>query len=156
MKGLEIGTAGAVSIAIAPKDITGGSVGDRHNLAMHRVCTFILSIGASAAAPTGVTVKSYAAASGGSGTDLPFWLQKAETAGSDVFGERAYVEATGFAPSGNDTIMYVLTVDSDFLPDGDSFVELNIAAPASAILASAIAILSGSRYQFDPNATALA
>ena len=87
---------------------------------------------------------------------IPFDLYKQETAGAnnDVLGTRTATAVAGFTPSANDGIFYVIEVDGDNLPAGSPYVQLAIANGVNSVIASAIAILSGSRYAGDQSLTA--
>jgi len=125
--------------------------------------SIILQLGASAAAPTGVTVQAGTAtaavgAAVAGAAAIPFDLFKQETAGAanDVLGARTAVAAAGFAPSANDGIFYVIEIDGDSLPAGSDYVQLNIANGVNSVIASAVAILSGLRYAGESSATVTA
>jgi hypothetical protein len=149
--------------ALPPVDVTGGKQSQAVDMALARKLAFILQIGVSAAAVTGVTVQA-GTATAAVGSDvagaaaIPFNLWKQETAGAanDVLGARTAVTASGFAPSANDGIFYVIEVDADLLPAGSPYVQLKIANGANSVIASALAILSGLRFAGESNPTATA
>jgi hypothetical protein len=71
-------------------------------------------------------------------------------------GAATAVAAAGTTPSANDNIMYVIEVDAAEMGDGYTTLELSLTNGVNSVIASAIAILSGSRYAGDQNATAIA
>lgn len=141
---------------LPPVDVTGGKISQAVSLAGAAHVSIILQIGVSAAAPTGVTVNACTNAAGAGATAIPFDLFKQELAGTanDVLGVRTPTPATGFVPSANDDIYYVIEVDADTLPAGSEYVELDIANGANSVIASAVAILSGLRHAGESNPSA--
>lgn len=146
---------------LPPVDVTGGKTSQAFSMAGARHASIILQIGVSAAAPTGVTVQAGTAtaavgASVAGAAAIPFDLFKQETAGAgnDVLGTRTATAATGFVPSANDGIFYVIEIDGDSLPAGSPYVQLNIANGVNSVIASAVAVLSGLGYSGESNPTA--
>ena len=138
---------------LPPVDITGGKTTQAVKMAYHGHASFVLQLGASAAAPGAVTVQAGSAtAAVGSAvagaTAIPFKVYKQEVAGAanDVLGVKVAATTSGFTPSANDGIFYVIEVDADDLPAGLPYVQLSLANTANSVIASAVAILSGSRY----------
>lgn len=137
-------------------DITGGVTGDRFHMRNHKKATIIVSVGVSAAAFTKVIVNSCDAVTAGTATAIPFSYYAEETAAGDTLSTRTAVAATGITPSANNGIMYVLEIDQTDLVDGDEWVELSLTNGTNSVIASAVAVLSGSRYAGDLSATAIA
>lgn len=156
MKGFEIGQSGHIVLAVPPSDITGGVAGDRFTMKNWGRASIIFVLGSSASAPTGITVLAYAAATGGSGEAIEFDVYKQETAAADVMAAKVAVATTGYVPTANDNVFYVIEIDGDKVPDGKPFIELAVTAAAAAILACAIVVLSAGRYQTPASATVLA
>jgi hypothetical protein len=162
-KGYYLAQDGHVVNVLPPVDVTGGKTSQAFNMAGAAHASIILQLGASAAAPTGVTVQAGTAtaavgAAVAGAAAIPFDLFKQETAGAanDVLGARTAVAAAGFAPSANDGIFYVIEIDGDSLPAGSDYVQLNIANGVNSVIASAVAILSGLRYAGESSATVTA
>jgi len=91
-------------------------------------------------------------------TLVGFNVHKQETAGTsnDVLGARVAVLSTGFTPSGNSGIFYVIELDANTLPAGQDWVQvlINDTSPSSInTLVSAFAILSGGRFVGDESLT---
>ena len=141
---------------LPPVDITGGKLGDRFHMKFHKKAQIIVQVGVSAAAFTKIIVNSCDAASGGTATAIAFNMYAEETAAGDTLGARTAVAATGHTPSANDNIMYVIELDADELLDGHDWVELSLTNTTNSVIASAIAILSGSRYGGDQSGTVIA
>lgn len=148
---------------LPPVNVTGGQTAQAFSMAGADHADIILQIGVSAAATGLVTVQvgtataAVGAAVAGAAA-IPFSLWKQETAGAanDVLGALTAVSATGFTPSANDGIFYVLGVDAKDLPAGSNYVQLAIANTSNSVIASAVAILTGLRNAGESNPTATA
>jgi hypothetical protein len=162
-KGFRVAESGHVVNVLPPVDITGGTTSQAVKLALAGHVSFILQIGASAGAPGAVTVQAgtataaVGAAVAGAAT-LPFRVYKQETAGAsrDALDAGTDVAATGFTPSANDNIFYVIEVDADALPAGSPYVQLALANTTNSVIASAVAVLSGLRLAGLSNPTVTA
>ena len=141
---------------LPPIDITGGVTGDRFHMRNHKKAQIIVQIGVSAAAFTKIIVNSCDAATSGTATAIPFSYYAEETAAGDTLGTRTAVAAAGITPDAANGIFYVIELDVTELVDGDEWVELSLTNGTNSVIASAIAILSGSRYAGDLSATAIA
>lgn len=156
MQGINLAERGHIVNVIPPIDITGGKNGDRFHLKNHGKATIIVQIGVSAAAFTKIIMREADAATGGNTTDIAFAVYKEETALGDTLGARTAVAATGVTPSANDTIFYVIDIDARELTDGFEWLEVALTnASANSVIASVVAILTGSRYAGDLSATAI-
>jgi hypothetical protein len=148
---------------LPPVDVTGGKKCQAFSMANNGHATILLQVGVSAAAFTAIIVQ-YGTATAAIGSDvagntaMAFSIYKQETAGAshDVLGARTAVAATGFAPSANDGIMYVIEIDARELPDGNPYIQLVLTNGTNSVIASAVAILSGQRYSGASQATATA
>jgi hypothetical protein len=163
VKGFRVAESGHVVNALPPVDVTGGKTSQAVKMALAGHVSFILQIGVSAAAVTGVTVQAgTATAAVGSNVAgaaaIPFRVYKQETAGAanDVLDAGTDVTPSGFVPSANDGIFYVIEIDADQLPAGSPYVQLNIANGANSVIASAVAVLSGLRLAGLSNPTVTA
>lgn len=157
MKGIVLAEQGHFVNIIPPVDITGGKLGDRFSMKNHGHASIFVSIGVSAAAFTKIIVNAHAVASGGSsGEAIPFRLAKEEASLGDTLSAFEDVDAAGYTPSANDNIFYVIELDASALPEGKPWVELSLTNTSNSVIASAVAVLTGSRYQGSENATAIA
>lgn len=162
-KGIYIAEDTHVVNVLPPVDITGGAKSQAVKLANHGHVSFAVQIGVSAAAPGAVTVVagSATAAVGADvtgATAIAFKVYKQETAGAanDVLGTKVAATTAGFTPAATDGIFYVIEVDADDLPSGKPYVQLVLANTTNSVIASAIAILSGGRYQHASSETVTA
>jgi len=157
MNGFNVAEQGHVVNCIPPIDITGGVDGDVFSMENYAHATIIVQVGVSAAAFTKITLKECTSLAAAGATAIAFAVYKEETAAGDTLGARTEVAATGVTPSANDTIMYVIELDAAELSDLSHFVQLNLTnASANSVIASAVVILSGSRYAGTLSPTAIA
>lgn len=155
MVGVQVDHTHIVNI-LPPIDISGGKQGDRFHMRHHKKALIIVQVGVSAAAFTKVILNACDAASGGTATPIAFNMYAEETAAGDTLGARTAVAAAGHTPPATDNIFYVIELDAAELPDGNDWVELSLTNGANSVIASAVAILSGSRFAGDQSATVLA
>lgn len=155
-KGIVIAEECHVVNILPPVDITGGVLSDIWGMENYGHCTIIIQIGASAAAFTKIILNKGTTFVTGSGVAMAHTIYKEETTTGDTLGAATAVLAAGTTPSATDSIMYVIEVDAAELGDGYTTLELSLTNGANSVIASAVAILSGSRYAGDQSATALA
>ena len=154
-KGINLAEQGHVVSVIPPIDLNGGATtGDRFSMANAAKAQIFLTYGVTGAATT-VTVEECDDASGSNVTAIAFDVYKEETALGDTLGDRTAVTSSGFTTSTNNGIIYVIDIDAAQLTDGRSYIGLKISDPGSGTLASAVAILSGWRYQEENTGTAI-
>ncbi len=157
MRGFYTAQEGHLIHALPPQDITGGAVTDRFSMENYAHVSIIILIGASVAAPTSIILKAADAATSGTETAVGFSYFAELTSAGDTLASKVTVAATGITSvTANDDTMYVIELDDAELPDGSPWVEIEIAAPASEIFCSVVAVLSGARFASDQSATALA
>lgn len=156
MQGITLAQQGHIVNAIPAIDGSGGVTSDRWKMTLDGHVTIIISIGVSAAAPT-ITLRECTSATTGEGTPIAFDYYTEETALGDTLGALTAATSAGITASGNNNIMYIIELDARELSDGSPWLELTV-SPGSAIscLVCAIAVLTGSRYQNDQNATRIA
>jgi hypothetical protein len=141
---------------LPPVDITGGAAGDVFTMKNHQHASIVVQVGASAAAFTKILVNACSDFAGSNAEAIPYRLRSEETAAGDTLGAKEDVAATGKTPAAADNIFYVIDIDGDELPDGKPFVQLSLTNGVNSVIASAVAILSGSRYAADQNPTVIA
>ena len=156
MKGNVLAEEGHIVNILPPVDITGGAAGDRFKMSKFGHATIIVQVGVSAAAFTKILLNSCSAATSGTVTAIPFRLAKEETANGDTLSAFEDVTAAGYTPHANNGIFYVIEVDASELIDGQPWVELSLTNGTNSVIASAVAVLTGARYQGSANATAIA
>lgn len=158
-QGFNISEEGHIVHVIPPIDVTGGVNGDRFKMANYGHASIIVQIGVSAAAFTKIELWECNAATGGSdATDnvqIGYNVYKEETALGDTLGAKVAVANTGLVPSANNSVFYVIELDASELTDGFYWVELRLTNGSNSVIASAIAILSGSRYGNDQSVSAI-
>lgn len=145
-RGLTIAEELHIVNLIPPIDLTGGKAGDVFSMKNFRRASIIITIGVSAAAFTKILLNACDDFAGTNPVAQPFTLYKEETSLGDTLSGKEAVLATGYTPSANDGIMYVIELDAGALPDDKPFVQLSLTNTANAVIGSAIAILSGARY----------
>lgn len=156
MQGITLAQQGHFVNVIPPIDGSGGVTGDRFKMTLDGHVTLIVQIGVSAAAPT-ITLKECTAASGGTATAIAFDYFAETTASGDTLGALTAATSAGITGSANDNIFYVIELDARELSDGSPWLELTVnPGSANSCLISALAILTGSRFQNDQNATRIA
>jgi len=158
MKGYVIAEQGHVVNILAPVDITGGKTAQAFSMKKNGHASILVQIGVSAAAFTKIILNQCTAADGSNPVAIPFSIYKQETAGADkdVLGVRTAVTAAGYTPSANDGIFYVIELEASELADGSPYVQLQLTNGSNSVIASAVAVLTGSRFAEQSSATATA
>lgn len=141
---------------LPPVSVSGGITAQPFHMRDAGHASIILQIGASPAALTGVTLNACTNNAGANPTPIPFDLFSQTTSGTanDVLGALQAEASTGFVPADAADTFYVIEVDGDSLPEGSPYLQLDIAKGANAVIASAVAILSGLRQACESNPTA--
>lgn len=148
---------------IPPVSASAAQTGVRFSMANYAHASIIIAFGASGGPTGAITLKVFAAESGGSGVAIPYKyaIQNAGSAPFDVFSEWVQATSSGFTPGADAADEdIVIEIDSDDLliaGNGGAYVELDIAVGSlgtTAQLIAAEAILSGGRYTGDLSATA--
>ena len=155
-KGFYAAQEGHIVNALPPVDISGGKFSDVWSMAKHAHATIIIQIGVSAAAFTKIILNACDDFVPTNRTAIPFNLFSEETAAGDTLAAKEAVAAAGKTPSAADTIMYVIEVDASDLPQGSPNLEVSLTNGTNSVIASVVAILSGSRFAEDQSATAIA
>ncbi len=157
MQGFNIAEMGKIVNILPPIDISGGKNGDVFSMENYAHATIIIQVGVSALAFTKIIVNECTDLAAAGATAIPFAVYKEETAAGDTLGARTAVALAGVTPSANDTIFYVIELDARELSDLSHFIQLSLTnASANSVIASAVAILSGSRYAKAINPTVIA
>lgn len=169
MNGFPISEAGHVVNILPPVDITGGKTAQAFSMANYKHASIIIQIGVSAAAFTKILLNLCSDASGSNPVALPFNIYTQETAGAshDVLSAITAVTAAGYTPSANDGIFYVIEIDANEMEAAiagalsgslgqDSYLQLQLTNGANSVIASAVAVLSGSRFAEAQSPTATA
>jgi hypothetical protein len=152
MKGLVLAEEAHFVNVLAPVNITGGVTSQPVHMADYQHVTFIVQLGVQAAAFTKILVEQCTDANGDGATAMPFEMYTQETAGvtNDVLSARTAVTSAGYTPSANSGIFYVIEMDAAEM-DGTNngatgaYLRLHLTNYTNSVIASALAILSGSR-----------
>ena len=164
-KGYVVSEQAHVVNILPPVDVTGGVVAQAFSMKEHHHASILLQIGVSAAAFTKILLNACTKADGTGPTPLPFAIYAQETAGADkdvltipggTNTPRQQIGAAGYAPSANNGIFYTIELDAAELPDGSPYVQLQLTNTSNSVIASAVAILTGSRFAGAKSTTATA
>lgn len=141
---------------IAPVDINGGVTNsDVWSMADWNHASIIVQLGVTGAAAT-ITVEECDDFVPTATTAIAFASYAEETAAGDTLAARVATLAAGLTTSTNDTIFYIIEIDSGQLTDGRPNLRIVVSDPAVATLLSAVAILSGGRFIKTESLTAIA
>lgn len=137
---------------VADAFATAGTT-DRISLANYGKATFIIHTGVATGgtANGAVTLNAYAAASGGSGTPLPFKYRVCASSTSvDTWGALTDATTTGFAMTAGSNYLYTVEVlgdDVEAVAPGKPFVELTVTENSNdPVVAGVLVLLSDARY----------
>ena len=156
MQGSNIAEMGHIVNILPPIDITSGDTGDVFSMENYAHATIIVQVGVSAGAFTKIILNECNTIEGGDATAIAHSIYKEETALGDILGARSAVLVAGTTPGAADGIFYVIELDAAELSDGYNFVQLSVTNTVNSVIASAVAILSGSRYGGTLSKTAIA
>jgi hypothetical protein len=144
-KGFNIAEAAHVVNVLPPVDMTGGKTGVAFSMKNAAHASILLTIGASAAAFTKIFVNQCTAQDGTGAVAIAYNIYKQETAAGDVLGPRTAVAATGYTPSANDGIFYIIELDASELLDGSPYVQVAVTNGSNSVIGAIVVILSGLR-----------
>ena len=153
MRGFNIAEQGHVVNALVPQSETTGSCAGV-SLANYSRVQFVVAIGASTAAYSGITVEECSASDGTGAAAIAFNYYAETTDGGDVLSAKTAATTSGFAGSANDNIFYVIDVQDAELSDDKPFVRVTLTG-GTAVLTCVIAILSGARHGAAESASVL-
>lgn len=155
MKGVNIAEQGHLVNILPPIDINGaGATSDYFSLKEYQYVDIIIQLGVTGAAST-VTVFEADDVTPSNETAIAFKYRAEDTAAGDTLGALTTATVAGFATSTNDNIFYVIRIDASQLTQGYPYVAIKMSDPSAATVVSAIAILSGARYQQNVTPTAI-
>ena len=155
-KGFYTAQEGHVVLLSPPVNITGGFTSPAFNMGGWQHASIIISIGVSAAAPGNIQLFACPDITGNNAVALGFDLFTCETSNTDVLGTRQAIAATGYTPSANDNIFYVIEVDAGHLASLNvGYLQLRIANGANSVIASVVAVLSAGRFAGESSPTVL-
>lgn len=156
MKGITIAEQCHVVNILPPQDVDTGKTSDVFSLQDYAHATIIVTAGSTNADAGNITIEECDDFTPTNDTAIDFYYYEETTAGGDTLSERKKAEAaTGIDVSGNDNITYVIEIDASQLSEGYPNLVLKWSDPGGATLGSAVAILSGARYQGADTPTAI-
>lgn len=158
MKRFYLAQEGHVVNALPPIDVSGGATSDAFKMTNHSHASILVATGVSAAALTSITVEACSAADGSGNEAIAFDYFAETTAAGDTLGAKTSATTSGItSPTANDNTMYVIEIDAAELPQDKPWVRVVLTnASGNSVICTVQAILSGSRYSGDQNATAIA
>jgi hypothetical protein len=158
MKGFNIAELGHVVNILPPIDVDTASGASCVPFSMegYSHVDIIIQTGVTNATAGTITVEECTDLAAGTAVAIAFSYYAETTAAGDTLGARTTVANTGFALSGNDNCLYVISIDAAQLTDGYPVVQVEWSDPGGGTLGSAVAILSGARYASPQSATAIA
>ena len=154
MKGFSIVEQGHVVPLLRPQSLSAAATSDTFCMENWAHATIICEGGAG----SGLTVTLYEATSfnNSGATLIGFRYAQEATVGGDTLDAALAAATTAGVSMGTSNVFLVIELDAEELSDGYPYVTLNTSDPGTSRQFSAIAILSGGRYQEDITATAIA
>ncbi len=153
MRGYSLYEGAHVVNALPPQSETTGSCAGVSLKNYSRVA-FIVAIGTSTAAFSGITVEECSDSAGTGAAAIAFKYAAETTDGGDVLGAVTAATTSGFAGSANDNIFYVIEVEDAQLSEDKPFVRVTLTG-GTAVLTCVIALLTGARHGAAESATVL-
>ena len=151
MKGTTLGEQCHVVNALGAIDVGGVIKTSLYfNLKYYAHASIIVTMGVVAA---DVLIRLYESKdnAGGTKNTIGFEYYEEKTAAGDTLTTRKTAGVGGFQTGANSTTTFVIEVDASELTDLYHYLAIYTDAAAGATLISAVAVLSGSRYQGDPS-----
>lgn len=159
MKGINIAEMCHVVNILPPIDVdtaSGLAASEIFSMKNYAHATIIIQCGVTDADGGNITVEECDGFAGANDTAIDFYYYAETTALGDTLGARTKAAAaTGIDVSANDNIFYVIEIDASELTEDYGFLCIKWSNPGGSTIASAVAILSGSRYANDQSATAI-
>jgi hypothetical protein len=160
MKGFNIAELGHVVNILPPIDIdtaSGVAASEIFSMKNYAHATIIVQCGVTDADAGNITIEKCDNFTPDNDTAIDFYYYAETTALGDTLGARTLAEAaTGIDVSANDNIFYVIEIDASELDADNPCLVLKWSNPGGSTIASAVAILSGSRYAGTLSATTIA
>ena len=143
---------GHVINALAPVDINGGANSDIFSMKDCSHVSIIIQLGVTGAAST-ITVEECDDVTPSNSTAIAFDYYAETTASGDTLGAKTAATTAGFATSTNDSVFYVIEIDSEQLTEGYPYLRVVCSDPGASTFVSIAAVLSGFAYQQSENRT---
>jgi hypothetical protein len=164
MNGIALSEVGHVVNILPPSSIINGTTSalvELFTLKNWAHATVIIQFGTTANPATALTIYECEDAAATGPHALPCHIQACGTAFNAALGDitpAMALDADGIVanPGGTDNTYYVIEIDSTMLRASHPWIQVLLTAGADAILCSAVAILTGGRYEGAASATVLA
>jgi hypothetical protein len=157
MNGINVAEQCHVVNILPAQVIAGAVVSDVFSMKDYAHCTIIVSAGSTNADAGNITIEECDDFTPTNDTAIDFYYYEETTAAGDTLSARTKAaKAVGIDVSANDNITYVIEINSRELSEGYPNLILKWSAPGGDTVASAVAILSGSRYASTLSPTAIA
>ena len=155
-RGFNIAQEGHTVLVLAPGSISGGAVGQIFSMRNAAKCNIVIAFGALAAAEGAIQLFACSDINGDNPQAIGFdrFQQLLAGPGNDVLTPRQVITSAGYTPSDVPDTVDVLHLQADQMPTGFPYLKLTVADGTNADYATAIAILSGVRFQGESNQTA--
>jgi len=151
-KGFVVAEQGHVVQLLAPQSLGAAATSDTFLMDTWAHASIFVSFGAGSGCT--ISLGECTSFAGSGRTAVTFRFAQEATANGDTL-DAALAWASTITIAAGTASFAVIELDADELSDGSPYVQLNITDPGTAKLASAVAILSGGRYQEDITATAI-
>lgn len=155
MKGFIIPEQGHVVNILPPVDINGGVNSDVFSMEGAAHVDIIITLGVNAAATT-LTIQECDNFTPSNSTAIAFDYYAETSAAGDTLAARAAATNAGISLGTTDTVMYVISIDAAQLSAGYPCLRACFSNPGASNILSAVAVLSGQRYQKYTTPTAIA
>ena len=168
MNGFNVSEACHIVNVLSPQSISGGLIGQAFSMSKAEHASILINFGVyGTALPTAILVSAgTATATVGTAVAgavaIPFrWYYTGATGGATIDNLGAPLAATAAgilaaALTKSNIQMITIEIDSAELPDGSPWLQLSVTDSGNVTYMSAIAVLSGNRFQFQKGATATA
>ena len=154
MKGFTVVEQGHVVVLFTPVSVGAPATSDTISMEGWAHLSAILQFGAGSGCV--ITVGECTSFAGSGRTAVSDFLYAYGISATDDTMTAALAEASSITIAAGTGCCVVIELDADKLTSGYQFVQVNIADPGTAKLASGVAVLSGGRYQEDITATVIA
>ena len=155
-RGFNVAQEGHTVLVLAPGSISGGEIGQIFSMKNAAKCNIIVAFGGLAAAEGAIQLFACSDLNGDNPQPIGFdrYQQLLAGPGNDVLAARLPIPSAGYTPSDVPNTVDVLHLQADQMPTGYPYLKLVVGDGTNADYATAIAILSGVRFQGDGNQSA--
>lgn len=155
MHGITLPQQGHIVNILPPQGISGGAISDVFAMTKSDHATIIIQLGATVGASVRVTVDECSSFVPAASTPIAFAYQEEEVSAGDTLRARDSATVAGLRISASTSTFAVIDVDGSQLTDGYPYLQVTFEDPGAPTIASAVAILTGTRYQQEITDTAI-